>query len=363
MPEISVIMPMYNAAKTVTYSIDAILNQTFKDVEVIVVDDCSPDNELEICREKYKDEPRVVLLKQDKNQGPAAARNRGIEEAKGNYITFLDSDDGMKKEGLEKMYEIAIKYDADVVHSTGRFLPVHKPEVVDMMSVPDDYCIEQVKDAGTGQDPELLDQDYASRLKGWTTGQYNGNVWGKLIKRQFLMDNDIRFAHLKMSEDVLFSFECLMRAERYVKFPYSFIIYRLIGDSLSKGKKDIPFMIKLLESTLGGDDAFGEKMDKIPFFMEHPEYKSQVFEYIDNAMDSLYITPCYQIVGEEALRNDPRIHKIFEKYFGTHAAFMERYFYIKQNAEPETPDVLGESLTYENCLKMLEDYKNGKSKI
>lgn len=363
MPEISVIMPMYNAAKTVTYSIDAILDQTFKDVEVIVVDDCSPDNEFEICNAKYKDEPRVVLLKQDKNQGPAAARNRGIEEAKGKYITFLDSDDGMKKEGLEKMYEIAVKYDADVVHSTGRFLPVHKPEVVDMMSVPDDFCIEQVKDANTGKEPVLLDQDYAKRLNGWIKGEYNGNVWGKLIKRQFLMDNDIRFSHLKMSEDVLFSFECLMRAEKYVKFPYSFIIYRLIGDSLSKGKKDISFMIKLLESTLGGDDAFGEKMDKIPFFIEHPECRSKVFEYIDNAMDSLYITPCYQIVGEEALRKDERISKIFEKYFGTHAVFMERYFYIKQNAEPETPDVLGESLTYENCLKMLEDYKNGRSRI
>ncbi len=359
MPEISVIMPMYNAAKTVTYSIDAILNQTFKDVEVIVVDDCSPDNEFELCSEKYKDEPRVILLKQDKNQGPAAARNRGIEAARGKYITFLDSDDGMKPEGLFKMHEVAVSYDADVVHSTGRFLPVHKPEVVDMMSVPDDYCIEQIKDENTVKETTLLDQNFESRLDGWINGKYNGNVWGKLIKRQFLMENNIRFAHLKMSEDILFSFECLMRAERYVVFPYSFIIYRLIGDSLSKGKKDIPFMIKLLESTLGGDDAFGEKMDKIPFFIKHPELKNRVFKFIDDTMDSFYITPCYQLLGEEALRNDSRISQIFEKYFGTHAAFMERYFYIKQNAEPEAPDILGESLTYENCLKMLEEYKKG----
>ncbi len=361
MPEISVIMPMYNAAKTVTYSIDAILNQTFKDVEVIVVDDCSPDHEFALCSQKYHDDPRVVLLKQDKNQGPAAARNRGIEEAKGKYVTFLDSDDGMKPEGLEKMYEIAARYDADVVHSTGRFLPVHKPEVVDMMAVPDDHCIEHIKDKNPGTEPALLDPDFSKRLDGWMNGEYNGNVWGKLIKRKFLMDNNIRFAHLKMSEDVLFSFECLMRAGKYVKFPYSFVIYRLIGDSLSKGKKDIPFMIKLLESTLGGDDAFGEKMDTIPFFKEHPQCRAKVLRYIDDAMDSFYITPCYQILGEEALRNDPRIHQIFEKYFGMHAEFMERYFYMKQNAEPETPDILGEGLTYENCLKMLEDYKKGKS--
>ena len=361
MPEISVIMPMYNAAKTVTHSIDAVLNQTFGDVEVVVVDDCSPDDEFELCREKYRDDPRVVLLKQERNQGPAAARNRGIEEARGKYVTFLDSDDGMKREGLARMHEVAVAYDAVVVHSTGRFLPVHKPEVVDMMTVPDDFCIEQIKDANPVKETTLLDGDFERRLEGWLHGEYNGNVWGKLIKKQFLMDHHIRFAHLKMSEDVLFSFECLMRARRYVVFPYSFIIYRLIGDSLSKGKKDIPFMIKLLESTLGGDDAFGEKMDSIPFFMEHPERRGEVFAYIDYAMDNLYITPCYQIIGEEALRNDPRIAQVFEKYFGTHAAFMERYFYMKQNAEPETPDILGESLTYENCLKMLEEYRKGRT--
>ena len=98
--KISVIMPMYNATKTVLYSVDSIVDQTYTDFEVLIVDDCSTDESVKICEEQYKDEPRVRVIRQEKNGGPAAARNRGMELAEGEYITFLDSDDVIKKKRL-----------------------------------------------------------------------------------------------------------------------------------------------------------------------------------------------------------------------------------------------------------------------
>jgi glycosyltransferase involved in cell wall biosynthesis len=360
MPKVSVIMPMYNASKTVTYSIDALLNQTLSDIEVIVVDDCSPDDEYEICSEKYKDEPRVVLVKQEKNQGPAAARNAAFGIAKGEYITFLDSDDGMVKEGLEKMYNVAKEYDADVVHTTGCYLPVHKPEVCDMMSVPEDFYIHKEKDVNAVSKITVLSDDLAERTDRWIAGEYNGNVWGKMIRKSLIMDNNIRFANLKMSEDIIFAFECLMKAKTYVLFPYKCILYRIIGDSLSKGNKNSSFMVKLLDATLGGDEALSKRMETIPFFVENTNYRKKVLKYVDDAMDSYYITPTYQSVGKEALLGDEKMAAIWERYFGSHASFAERYFYEKQDSAAPAPDLMGNILTYEHCMKLLEKQQKSR---
>ena len=354
MPCISVIMPMYNASRTVTYSVDALLNQTFKDIEILVVDDCSTDNSYLLCQKKYENEPRVVLMKQEKNGGPAAARNRAIEEARGEYITFLDSDDGIVKDGLEKMYETAKAYDADVVHTTGCFLPVHKPEVCDIMSVPEDHYIPLIKDKDPVTETTLHDEDYSKRFELWKEGGLNGNVWGKMFRRSFLIEDNVRFAPLKMSEDVLFSFECIMRAKRYVILPYSCIIYRMVGESLSRGNRDIPFMIKILESTLAGNDRFMEKMNNIPFFIENPGLKDAVLKYVDDTMDMVYVTPAYQEVGGDKIKNDERIHELFRKHFGVNTACFERYFYKKMDAEPPVPDYLIGEITYETLLTQLE---------
>ncbi|PWT28603.1 glycosyltransferase [Butyrivibrio fibrisolvens] len=357
MPAISVIMPMYKAKKTAMYSIDALLNQTFKDIEVLVVDDCSPDDSYVVVKEHYKDEPRVVLIRQDINQGPAEARNRAFEEAKGEYVTFLDSDDGIIKEGLEKMYEAAKKFDADVVHTTGCFFPVHKPDVMDIMSVPKENYLPQDKDKDIPGEATLLTQDFGVRLSNWLNGTYNGNVWGKMIKKSFIMDNNIRFASIKMSEDVLFSFECLMRAGKYVILPYKCIIYRMIGESLSRGRKDVSYMLKLLEATFSGNDKFTEKMNEIPYFKDNPEDKEKVLKYVNDVMDMIYLVPAFQSVGEDKLLCDDRTSELFIEHFGNQAQFALRCFFMKNAKEPPAPSYLIDDITYEGLNAQLEMYK------
>lgn len=99
---ISIITPSYNSEKFISATIDSVLAQTYKNWEMIIVDDLSPDDSNEIIEEYCKKDERIRLIKLEKNSGPAVARNKAIEEAKGRYIAFLDADDLWKPQKLEK---------------------------------------------------------------------------------------------------------------------------------------------------------------------------------------------------------------------------------------------------------------------
>lgn len=99
---VSVIIPMYNAEKYIKRAIDSVLRQTYHNYEILVIDDCSKDQSARIVKELAQKDSRVKYYRQDKNSGAAEARNRGITEARGRYIAFLDSDDIWVKEKLKK---------------------------------------------------------------------------------------------------------------------------------------------------------------------------------------------------------------------------------------------------------------------
>lgn len=99
---VSVVIPMYNSGKYITPTIQSVLCQTYNNLEVIVVDDCSKDNSIEVVEGLAKDDARIRCISQEKNGGAAVARNRGIKEAKGRYIAFLDSDDLWTPDKIEK---------------------------------------------------------------------------------------------------------------------------------------------------------------------------------------------------------------------------------------------------------------------
>ena len=113
MPEISIIVPIYKVEKYINRCVDSILNQKFKDFELILVDDGSPDNCGKICDEYAKNDSRVVSVHK-KNGGLSDARNYGINIAKGEYVGFVDSDDYIADDMYETLYNNIIKYDADV---------------------------------------------------------------------------------------------------------------------------------------------------------------------------------------------------------------------------------------------------------
>lgn len=113
MPEISVIIPVYNSEKFLTRCLDSIIKQTFKDLEIICVNDGSTDNSLKILYSFAQKDKRITVINSH-NTGPSIARNKGINIASGEYISFVDSDDWIDLDFFEKLYNTAKRYDADI---------------------------------------------------------------------------------------------------------------------------------------------------------------------------------------------------------------------------------------------------------
>ena len=90
---VSVIMPIYNSEKYLAATLNSIFVQDYKDIEIVLVDDCSKDNSANIISELQKEHPEIVYFLQEKNMGAGAARNKALELANGRYVAFLDSDD------------------------------------------------------------------------------------------------------------------------------------------------------------------------------------------------------------------------------------------------------------------------------
>lgn len=114
MPKVSVIVPIYNTEKFLRSCLDSILNQTLDDIEIILVEDCSTDNSYKIASEYAQKHTNIKLIRQAKNSGVAAARNMGLNSATGKYISFVDSDDYIQSNMLEKMYEACEKNNCPV---------------------------------------------------------------------------------------------------------------------------------------------------------------------------------------------------------------------------------------------------------
>lgn len=105
MPTISVIIPIYNVEKYISECLESIINQTFKDIEILCIDDCGRDNSIKIAQAYAKKDSRIKIIKHPSNKGLSAARNTGISHARGKYIAFIDSDDYAYPAFLEKAYD------------------------------------------------------------------------------------------------------------------------------------------------------------------------------------------------------------------------------------------------------------------
>jgi len=112
-PIISVIVPVYNVDKYLNQCIDSILNQTFSNFELILVNDGSFDYSYKICKEYAEKDSRVRVFSQE-NKGAGSARNKGIDESKGEYLTFIDSDDYVVADYLEKLYHAIVEYNVSI---------------------------------------------------------------------------------------------------------------------------------------------------------------------------------------------------------------------------------------------------------
>lgn len=143
MVKISVIIPVYNVEKYLKECLESVVNQTLNDIEIICIDDGSTDSSPSILKEYQNNDERFIIINQE-NSGPGAARNRGIKEAKGKYTYFLDSDDYLELDALEKLYDVGEKTDVDfIIFKLRRFFDETKEYLTspyyDMANIEDEF--------------------------------------------------------------------------------------------------------------------------------------------------------------------------------------------------------------------------------
>lgn len=216
-PLVSVIFPVYGVENEVEASLRSLLDQTYGEIEVIVVDDCSPDGSIEvvqalISRPEYQHR-RVRIIRHEKNQGISEARNTGVAHARGKYLFFMDSDDMIPPHAISTHVDFAERHSATItdgnIHTSGyheMFAPYKKCRKV------------------SGSHDVLA--SYFST--------FHISACNKLILRSFLIDSGIEFIRGTLYEDGIWCVEVLSKAPDYVTVPVDTYTYIIRGDSITQ---------------------------------------------------------------------------------------------------------------------------------
>ena len=227
MTKVSVIVPIYNAEKFLHTSLNSILNQTLKDIEVICVNDGSTDKSLEILKQYAAQDDRIVIIDQE-NKGAGYSRNVGLEIAKGKYLSFLDADDRFEKTMLEKAYNTAEKNSADIV--------VYKCDLFDANTG-------EIRPCNWAFKEELIpDTAYFSAkqedVRDNIFRMFVGWAWDKLFLKEFIIREQITFQDLRTTNDMFFVDYALTRAQRIAPLPEILVHQRVnVPQSLSRKRE------------------------------------------------------------------------------------------------------------------------------
>ena len=231
---ISIIIPIYNASKYLHECLDSIINQTYDNLEIILINDGSIDNSKDICEEYTKNNKRIKLYNQ-KNSGPSKARNKGLSLAKGKYIIFIDADDYIELDMIEKMYALAQIKDLDLV-------------ICSYNEIMDNDVIKK------NIETKELFQDY---LYGTEAGGYS---WNKLVKRECIKENFDE--KLYIMEDLVFWNDNSKYINKIGLINEPLYNYRIISNSLVHNKSINKKFISSLDACNILIDSIDEKHKK-----------------------------------------------------------------------------------------------------
>lgn len=204
-PSISIIMPLYNAAKYLEESINSIRKQTFEDFELICMNDASTDDTLEILRHFRKNDARIKIFSNEERKGAAFSRNRGMKEAEGTYFSFLDGDDIFEEEMLETAYRTMEKWEADIVSFEYVHVESENIRQKQFISRSSEYRERYCKQ------PFCIREYMPEEILRFASSPCN-----KLFRRKFIESNCLEFQTLPCANDVYFVNMALMLAEKAV---------------------------------------------------------------------------------------------------------------------------------------------------
>lgn len=201
---ISVVVPVYNVEPYLKECLESIINQTYRDLEIILIDDGSTDKSGDICDEYGKKDERIIVIHQN-NQGSASAKNAGLRKSSGEYLTFVDSDDFLQEDAYEFMVKQLEEYCADIIQ--GCFRKVYQKFYRDVNKIIEMQILD------TFEFLELFTKD-------WTCGL----LWDKLYKRDIF--KDIYFKEGHKIDDEFFTYKGVMNSKKILRVPHYIYNYR-----------------------------------------------------------------------------------------------------------------------------------------
>lgn len=222
---ISIIVPIYKVEKYIKQCVESIINQTYKNIEIILVDDGSPDNCPSICDNYAKRDNRIKVVHKP-NGGLISARKAGLKESTGKYVCFVDGDDWIEPDMYQNISDAIDKTDADCIITQFYYSYPDKEEKSDYLLSKDFYNREQIENEIF---PTML---FANRY--YRFGIFP-NCWTKVFKRylleRHLPDTDNR---IRMGEDIAFTYPCLMECQSIAFIDKALYHYRINPDSMTK---------------------------------------------------------------------------------------------------------------------------------
>ena len=289
-PQISVVIPMYNVENYVGECLDSLLGQTFQDFEVIIIDDASPDNSYEICKKLYGVNEKVRIIRHEKNQGLGPARNTGIENARGKYIYFVDSDDAILPKALEILFNVAEKTGADVVH-TSRYY--RTPQDDDKTLNVNRFFLEKDPYQKEGFLNVNIMYRWERCWRHWNDADgIRAMAWLIFCRKEILQKFSLRFEPI-ISEDELFSFEVMTYVKKFFVLRQAVYVHRRREGSIMTAY-DYGRIEKAIQTLFIASEKIKSVMNNFVEFRDNAQLQEHFIYKIFNNFCKNHVTPFFK---------------------------------------------------------------------
>ena len=326
--KVSVIVPVYNSEKYLTQCIESLIEQTYDNIEIIIVNDGSTDNSGMICKDFEERDNRVKVFNIP-NSGVSTARNIGIEKSKGDYITFVDSDDWVDRNMIEFAVEKITVDNSDIVMWS--YLKAFKNEELKLPLVSN-------KDMEFSSDKSLLYYKSIDSMYGQDKSVQSvsaGTTWCKLYKKSIIENHNLRFNPiLTRAQDTVFSIKAFNLANKITYYNKNLYHYRITDSSTSSGTRFIKDSIKSFNALLYEFLSFKDFVEDQKKFMKvynvrvikvllwhlehnyfHKDYKGSIFSR-RNAIRELLNDPLYgDSIKDVEVGELPKKERTMVKFF------------------------------------------------
>ncbi|WP_051536458.1 glycosyltransferase family 2 protein [Ruminococcus flavefaciens] len=319
---VSIIIPVYNVEKYLCDCVDSVINQTYKDLEIILVDDGSPDRCGEICDEYAKRDSRIIVIHK-KNGGLSDARNAGLIASHGEFIYFLDSDDYIKSDAIEKVLNVIIQEKADIVY-------------FDALTIYDGFDDPSYKESFIRKHCYSTCNGAKVLLTLIKNGEYYPCVPLLFIRKTLLSQNALKFKRGIIHEDELFTAIAYIDSDRAAQLKESLYIRRLRAGSIMSEKNTAKSVNGLISCICGLADEY----EKWPF----ESFKRKALERCIKDKLGLILEKYYILDRSERSSLRPDMQKLNKRMRNLHylnsrklmikLGFMRIYSLYKLNMRP-----------------------------